>query len=86
MNRWIFTLAFACTLLVSALVAVMMDNSRLEKENAELVKKLNANIRLTVSIDVRGRYVFATAESGNATVETRRLLSDWGIYRKLEIE
>ena len=86
MNRWIFTLAFVCTLLVSALVAVMMENSRLEKEKAELVKKLNAEMRLTVSIDVRGRYVFATAESGNATVEARRPLSDWGIYRKLEIE
>lgn len=86
MNRWIFTLAFVCTLLVSALVAVMMENSRLEKEKAELVKKLNAEMRLTVSIDVRGMYVFATAESGNATVETKRRLSDWGIYRKLEIE
>ena len=86
MKRLVFTLVFVCVLLVAVLVAVMINESRLEKENAELVKKLNANIRLTVSIDVRGRYVFATAESGNATVETRRLLSDWGIYRKLEIE
>lgn len=86
MNRWIFTLTFVCTLLASALVSVIMNNSRLEKENAELVKKLNAEMRLTVNIDVRGRYVFATAESGNTTVETRRPLSDWGIYRKLEIE
>lgn len=86
MNRWNLALSFVCLLLAATLAAVMMENSRLEKEKAELVKKLNAEMRLTVSIDVRGMYVFATAESGNATVETKRRLSDWGIYRKLEIE
>lgn len=77
-------IVFVCMTVVIAVNEV--EIMTLHKENAALIEKLDAKSSIAVDIDVRGRYVFATAQSGNATVETRRLLSDWGIYRKLEIE
>ena len=86
MKRLVFALAFVCALLVAALVVVMMYESRLAEQNAELVKKLEEKMTLTVDVDVRGRYIFATAQNGYGTVETIRHISDWGLYRKIEIE
>lgn len=86
MKRLVFALAFVCVLLVAALVVVMMDGSRLAEQNAELVKKLEEKMTLTVDVDVRGRYIFATAQNGFTAIEMIRPISEFGLYRKIEIE
>lgn len=88
-KRLVFALAFVCSLLAAALVAVMVKESRLEKENERLKEEVRSltyftspermKLKLSVFIYLRGDSILAIAHNGSAFIEKKASIQEFGL-------